>query len=99
MVSWIRTVITKLRGEGNGTPLQYSCLEINENPFWSEKRQEWIPIINTLQYFTCSLTRVTRKAKTNVPNASAGKESACSVGDMEDLGLIPGVGRFPGGEE
>ena len=27
IVSWIRTVITKLRGEGNGTPLQYSCLE------------------------------------------------------------------------
>ena len=26
---------------------------------------------------------------------SAGKESACSVGN---LGLIPGLGRFPGGE-
>ena len=29
----------------------------------------------------------------NFPCGSAGKESACSAGD---LGLIPGVGRFPG---
>ena len=28
------------------------------------------------------------------PCGSAGKESACDVGD---LGLIPGLGRFPGG--
>jgi len=27
------------------------------------------------------------------PYGSAGKESACNVGD---LGLIPGLGRFPG---
>ena len=29
------------------------------------------------------------------PCSSAGKESACNVGD---LGLIPGLGRFPGEE-
>ena len=29
------------------------------------------------------------------PGSSAGKESACNVGD---LGLIPGLGRSPGGE-
>ena len=28
------------------------------------------------------------------PGSSAGKESACNAGD---LGLIPGLGRFPGG--
>ena len=28
------------------------------------------------------------------PGGSDGKESACNVGD---LGLIPGLGRFPGG--
>ena len=28
------------------------------------------------------------------PDSSAGKESACSVGD---LASIPGLGRFPGG--
>ena len=31
---------------------------------------------------------------TGVPGDSEGKESACDVGD---LGLIPGLGRFPGG--
>ena len=30
------------------------------------------------------------------PPGSAGKESACNVGD---LGLIPGLGRFPGERE
>ena len=29
------------------------------------------------------------------PGGSEGKESACSAGD---LGSIPGLGRFPGGE-
>ena len=31
---------------------------------------------------------------TGFPGGSDGKESACSVGD---LGLIPGLGRSPGG--
>ena len=26
-----------------------------------------------------------------------GKESACSAGDTEDMSLIPGLGRSPGG--
>ena len=26
---------------------------------------------------------------------SAGKESACNAGDTEDMGSIPGLGRFP----
>ena len=29
------------------------------------------------------------------PDDSDGKESACNA---EDMGLIPGLGRFPGGE-
>ena len=32
--------------------------------------------------------------KSSLPNSSVGKESACSAGD---LGLITGLGRFPGG--
>ena len=28
----------------------------------------------------------------------SGKESACNAGDTGDKGLIPGLGRFPGGE-
>ena len=31
------------------------------------------------------------------PNGSAGKESACNAGDPDDMGLIPGSGRAPGG--
>ena len=27
----------------------------------------------------------------------SGKESSCSAGDAEDVGLIPGSGRSPGG--
>ena len=31
------------------------------------------------------------------PNGSESKESACSAGDTGDVGLISGLGRFPGG--
>ena len=30
------------------------------------------------------------------PDGSAGKESACIVGDTGDMGSIPGLGRSPG---
>jgi len=54
-------------GEGNGSPLQYSCLE---NPMGSEG------------LFIFSF-----------PSGSAGKKSTCN---MEDLGLIHGLGRSHG---
>ena len=31
------------------------------------------------------------------PSGSEGKESICNAGGAEDLGLIPGLGRSPGG--
>ena len=31
------------------------------------------------------------------PDGSAGEESACKAGDTVDAGLIPGLGRSPGG--
>ena len=31
------------------------------------------------------------------PDGSAGEESACTEGDTGDVGLIPGLGRAPGG--
>ena len=34
---------------------------------------------------------------TFLPDGSVGKESACSEGDVEDAGLIPGSGRCPEG--
>ena len=30
------------------------------------------------------------------PGSSAGKESACNLGDAGHVGTIPGLGRFPG---
>ena len=32
------------------------------------------------------------------PSGSVGKEFACNAGDTGDIGLIPGLGRSPGGE-
>ena len=37
---------------------------------------------------------LTKVSTWGLPGGSAGKESACNVGD---LGLIPGLGRSPGG--
>ena len=31
-----------------------------------------------------------------MPDGSVGKESTCNAGDIGDMGLIPGLGRFPG---
>ena len=36
-------------------------------------------------------------ASLGFPGGSVGKESACSAGDAGDTGLIPGLGRSPGG--
>ena len=47
------------------------------------------------------LSEVSQRQKSNdivymgFPRSSVGKESACSAGD---LGSIPGLGRYPGGE-
>ena len=31
------------------------------------------------------------------PGGTGGKESICNAGDTEDVGLIPGLGKSPGG--
>ena len=31
------------------------------------------------------------------PDSSGGKEPTCQAGDVRDVGLIPGLGRSPGG--
>ena len=35
--------------------------------------------------------------KLDFPNDSAGEESTCKPGDTGEMGLIPGLGRSPGG--
>ena len=36
--------------------------------------------------------------KDRCTHGSVGKESACNTGDTENVGLISGLGRYPGGE-
>ena len=62
------TWVGKIPREGNGNPLQYSCLK---NPM---DRGAWVG---------------------HAPKS--GKEFACNAGDAGDLGLIPELGRSPGG--
>ena len=68
--------------EGNGNPLQCSCLE---NP--RDGGAWWAAIYGVAQ----SRTRLKRLNSSS--NSSDGKASACNAGDQS---LIPGLGRFPG---
>ena len=43
------------------------------------------------------MNSATMNIRVGFPGGSDGKESACNVGDMRDLGSIPGSGRSPGG--
>ena len=70
-------------GEGNGNPLQYSCLE---NPM---DRGAWRATVHGV---TKSRTQLGDFIFTLI-HSSVGKESACSAGG---LGSIPGSGRSPG---
>ena len=92
-------------GEGNGTPLQYSCLE---NPM--DGGAWWAAIYGVAQSRT-RLKQLSSRSSSSVyvsmllspfvppspflgfPGGPAGKESTCNEGDM---GSIPGVGRSPG---
>ena len=71
-------------GEGNGNPLQYSCLE---NPM---DREAWRVTVH-------GLSRVGHDLATRLLlllcGGLDGKESVCNAGDP---GLIPGLGRSLG---
>ena len=87
--------VCKQEGEGNGNPLQYSCLE---NPV--DKGAWWAAVHGVAQ----SRTRLKRFSSSSswrrdrlpipvflgFPCGSAGKESTCNVGD---LGSISGKGN------
>ena len=80
---------TNKGGEGNGTPLQCSCLE---NP--RDGGAWWAAIYGVAQSWT-RLKRLS-SSKTNkggFPGGSDSKESSCNEGD---LGLIPALERAPG---
>ena len=73
-------------GEGNGNPLQYSCLEIPRTLLgyspWGCKESDTTERLHF--FFHCSL---------GLPRWLSGKESACNA---RDPGSIPGSGRSPG---
>ena len=70
-------------GEGNGNPLQCSCLE---NP--RDGGAWWAAIYGVAQ----SRIRLKRLSNSSI-SGSVGKEYACNSGD---LGSIPGLERYPG---
>ena len=74
-------------GEGNGNPLQCSCLE---NP--RDWRTWWAADMG-LHRVGHAWSDLAAVAAAATDCGSAGKESTCNVGD---LGSIPGLGRSPG---
>ena len=82
-----------LTGEGNGTPLQYFCLE---NP--RDGAAWWAAVYGVAQ----SRTRLKRLSSSSIlPNGHSWwlstKESTYSLGPAGDMGSILGSGRSPGG--
>ena len=80
-------------GEGNGNPLQYSCLGN------SMDRGAWWPIVHGVTKSWKQLRDFHLKINNNYlwcwdfVGGSDGKASTCNVGD---LGSIPGLARSPG---
>ena len=78
-------------GEGNGDPLQYSCLE---NP--RDRGAQWAAVYGVAQNWT-RLKRLS-SSSSSIHNIafSGGSDSIESACIGEDLGSVPGSGRSPG---
>ena len=66
-----------------------------------ENRREIPQNIKTIIKSSNSTPRYLSEENTNSRTsqvASVGKESACTAGDAQDMGLIPGLARSPGRE-
>ena len=72
----------RFSGEGNGNPLQYSCLR---NPIDRESGG-----LQSMGSQTVGIERLLLSC--GFPGGSDGKASACNAGDP---GLIPGLGKIP----
>ena len=86
--AWVTSLSLSYNGEGNGSPLQCSCLE---NP--RDGEAWWVAIYGVAQSQTQLKQLSSIHSLEGFPGSSDGKESACNAGD---LGLIPGLGRSPG---
>ena len=82
-------------GEGNGNPLQYSCLE---NHVDGEAWQAAVHGVAKSDYYTAEglVLSLSLTKERGFPGGSDSKESACNAGDSGDAGLILGSGRSPG---
>ena len=80
-------------GEGNGNPVQCSCLEnTRDRGAW------WAAVSGVAQ----GLTRLKRLSCSSsmlmgFPGGSVGKETACNAGDTGYMGSVPGLERSSGG--
>ena len=81
-------------GEGNGYPLQYSCLEnsMDKGAWWATVHG--VAKSRTQLKRLSSSSSSSRYMKRSFPGGSDSKESACNAGDP---GLIPRSRRSPGG--
>ena len=70
-----------LIAEGNGNPLQCSCLKNHRD------RGAWWAVVSGVAQSWTRLKRLSSSSSSSFPGGSDGKESVCN---MVDLGLIPG---------
>ena len=78
-------------GEGNGTPLQYSCLE---NP--RDGGAWWAAVYGVAKSWTRLKQLSSSSSFLSGASPQSGKESTCNAGATENVGLIIGSGRSPG---
>ena len=95
----IFTIFFTSYGEGNGNPLQYSCLEnpMDRGAWWAivhgvAKSRTWL---SDFCVCVCVLPVITRLRALQV--ALMVKNVPASAGDVRDAGSIPESGRSPGG--
>ena len=83
-------------GEGNGTPLQYSCLE---NPM--DGRAWWAAVHGVPKSRTRLKQLSSSSSSWSVERVSqvvlVVKKPSVNIGAVRNAGLIPGSGRSPGG--
>ena len=84
------TVTDSVLGEGNGTPLQYSCLE---NPM--DGGAWWAAVYGVAQSQT-QLKRLSSSSNSVLGFPGGAVVKNPPAGDAGDMGLIPGSGRSSG---
>ena len=91
-------------GEGNNggwdvwmaSPTQWTWVWVNSGSWWWTERPSVLQSMGSQRVgHDSNWSELNWLLSVGFPGSSDGKESACSAGD---LGSIPGLGRYPGGE-